>query len=400
MNAKLNINKQKFTETLKTAGADNKKLADAIVEVLTSAEVEMETDDKWPLWAQFTLAMTILLLACLLMVGLPLLSAHYIGGIACDGEGACGTIASEVLLSMVATLLGLTTLTISGIFLFMTFRIDRGVKLKTESVAKGETAKFIDKNLKEKFNEKFNEKFKDSEEKFNNLERKFIEKFKDSEEKFIEKFKDSEEKFNNLERKFIEKFKDSEEKFIEKFKDSEEKFNNLERKFIEKFKDWESLERKFIEKFKDWESLERKFNEKFKDLERKFNEKFKDLERKFNEKFNNLEKNLDDEADKFNKESSACSAEIRSKTENFIASNKKMIEDCVSEKISDEMVRMELSKLLKKEAFQISILEVARELVEKSSKDPKENRALIQELIHELKKLSRGTSPWWKFKRD
>ena len=79
-----------------------------------------------------TLALTALAFGGLLMVGMPLLLAGYLGKVTGDADGL------HVWGPMIATLLGLTTMTVAGIFLFMTFRIDRGVKLKATEVARDE----------------------------------------------------------------------------------------------------------------------------------------------------------------------------------------------------------------------------------------------------------------------
>ena len=68
-----------------------------------------------------------------LLVGLPVLSAVMLGG-------AAGTEPREIWTPMIAVLVGLTTVTVSGIFLFMTFRIDRGTRRTAKRTAQ-KTAK-------------------------------------------------------------------------------------------------------------------------------------------------------------------------------------------------------------------------------------------------------------------
>ena len=82
-------------------------------------------DRPLPWVARFILFVLILLLAAF-MIGLPVWSVQRYG--ATTGIDLWGPV--------VATLLGLTTMTVSGIFVFMTFRIDRGTKLKAEWTAK------------------------------------------------------------------------------------------------------------------------------------------------------------------------------------------------------------------------------------------------------------------------
>ena len=82
-------------------------------------------DDRLPWVARFVLFLLVLLLAAF-MIGLPVWSVQRYG--ATTGIDLWGPV--------VAMLLGLTTMTISGIFVFMTFRIDRGTKLRAEWTAK------------------------------------------------------------------------------------------------------------------------------------------------------------------------------------------------------------------------------------------------------------------------
>ena len=81
----------------------------------------------WPWWGELLLAVSALAVIGILLIGLPVWSATQFSG---------GVAASDVWIPMMAVLVGLTTITVSGIFLFMTFRIDRGTKLQAEWTAK------------------------------------------------------------------------------------------------------------------------------------------------------------------------------------------------------------------------------------------------------------------------
>lgn len=81
-------------------------------------------NDRLPWVARFVLFLSILLLAAFMMV-LPVWSVQRYG--ATSGIDLWGPV--------MATLVGLTTMTISGIFVFMTFRIDRGAKLTAARTA-------------------------------------------------------------------------------------------------------------------------------------------------------------------------------------------------------------------------------------------------------------------------
>ena len=88
-----------------------------------------ENAKSWPVGYQFTLALFGLIFVGFLWVGLPVLSTLKFGqGVAVGEIGLWAP--------MIATLLALTTMTVTAIFLFMTFRIDRGTRLKAEETAK------------------------------------------------------------------------------------------------------------------------------------------------------------------------------------------------------------------------------------------------------------------------
>ena len=82
---------------------------------------------RWPWWGQFLLAVIALSIACVLLIWLPM----EIGSKTRNDTG-------NTLTTFIAVLVGLTTMTISGMFLFMTFRIDRGARLEAQRVAEKE----------------------------------------------------------------------------------------------------------------------------------------------------------------------------------------------------------------------------------------------------------------------
>ena len=87
---------------------------------------------SWPWGAQFIFALFALLFIGFLWVGLPVISTLKFGGNVPVNE-------SGLWEPMVASMLGITTMTITAIFLFMTFRIDRGTKREAREEAR-ETA--------------------------------------------------------------------------------------------------------------------------------------------------------------------------------------------------------------------------------------------------------------------
>ena len=93
-----------------------------------AGEQTKDSRGEWPWWAQFILAMFAMLLVALFLIGLP-----YAMTVAIDSQKDLD--ASKVWTAMIPTLLGLTTMTISGIFVFMTFRIDRGARAEARKTA-------------------------------------------------------------------------------------------------------------------------------------------------------------------------------------------------------------------------------------------------------------------------
>ena len=84
---------------------------------------------RWPWWGQFLLAVIALVTASGLLIFMPVLSASQVAG-----DGGAGGLA--VWGPMFSVLIGITSMTITGIFVFMTFRIDRGARAEAREVAK------------------------------------------------------------------------------------------------------------------------------------------------------------------------------------------------------------------------------------------------------------------------
>lgn len=98
---------------------------------------QSQKQEEWPLWVLLILIVVAFGAAATLIIGLPIWNAVQFARFG----GNYGDAWSP----MIAVLVGLTTMTISGIFVFMTFRIDRGAKLEAQQTAE-KTAK---KTLKE-----------------------------------------------------------------------------------------------------------------------------------------------------------------------------------------------------------------------------------------------------------
>ena len=99
--------------------------------------------DDWPKWSKPVFALSAMILLGGVWIGIPLMSAWKLG---IDSAQAGVQLDYE---PMIATLVAMTTATIAGIFVFMTFRIDRGTRLKAERVAKEK----VDEIVKKKFAE-------------------------------------------------------------------------------------------------------------------------------------------------------------------------------------------------------------------------------------------------------
>lgn len=93
-------------------------------------EFEQKNDNptRWPWWGQLILAIVALATACGLLIVIP----AYIAPKAIVGGAK---VTNLPFTTLVVVFIGLTTMTISAMFLFMTFRIDRGTKATAERVA-------------------------------------------------------------------------------------------------------------------------------------------------------------------------------------------------------------------------------------------------------------------------
>ena len=109
---------------------------------------------KWPWGAEFALALCAMVLAALFLIGLP-----YVVTIAVDGANVPESPgAAKAWNAIVPSLLGLTTMTISGIFLFMTLRIDRGAKAEARDAAEDKVKEIIESQVKTQLDKLLEEK--------------------------------------------------------------------------------------------------------------------------------------------------------------------------------------------------------------------------------------------------
>ena len=101
-----------------------------------------ETSRPWPWWGQFLLALAALGVASWLLIYMPTMSADRV--VAATGKDKVDGLV--VWGPMFAVLIGITAMTITGIFIFMTFRIDRGAREVARKVAREEAQREIKKS--------------------------------------------------------------------------------------------------------------------------------------------------------------------------------------------------------------------------------------------------------------
>ena len=126
---------------------------------------------QWPWQAQFAALLFALAIAAFLIV-LPVLVVRVL-----DAEYAFSS-ESDLWAAMIAILLGLTTMTVSGVFVFMTFRIDRGARLEAQKTAEKEAKKAMEKygkgvvdNLKKELKDQFTESKQKINELYSNVQK-------------------------------------------------------------------------------------------------------------------------------------------------------------------------------------------------------------------------------------
>ena len=97
--------------------------------------------EDWPKWSKPVFALSAMILLGGVWIGIPLLSALKFIEPNLQSEGQVNY------QPMMAVLIAMSTATIAGIFVFMTFRIDRGTRLKAERVAKDKINEVVDTEL-------------------------------------------------------------------------------------------------------------------------------------------------------------------------------------------------------------------------------------------------------------
>ena len=96
--------------------------------------------EEWPDWAKPVMALAAMILLGGAWIGVPSLMAWELMQRSLD----LGKATYEPIITV---LVAMTTATIAGVFLFMTFRIDRGTRLRAEKVAKKVAKEEIEKGI-------------------------------------------------------------------------------------------------------------------------------------------------------------------------------------------------------------------------------------------------------------
>ena len=113
-------------------------------------------NDWWPWWGQLLLALAAMVLAGILLIGLPL----FIANLNFTEDRNQSNL--DIWQTMITPLIGLTTMTISGIFVFMTFRIDRGARAEAIRTAQKVTEQYIERNIKKAVDEQLKAQFQEA----------------------------------------------------------------------------------------------------------------------------------------------------------------------------------------------------------------------------------------------
>ena len=164
--------------------------------------------EDWPKWSKPVFALSAMILLGGVWIGIPLMSAWKLG---IDSAHADVQWDYE---PMIAALVAMTTATIAGIFVFMTFRIDRGTRLKAERVAKEKA----DEIVKEKFDD-FEKRSKEKMSKFDGDSKCKLDHFEKLSTDAVGKLGEAaRSKFCEFDRGAKSKFKEFEERLDESTK--------------------------------------------------------------------------------------------------------------------------------------------------------------------------------------
>lgn len=171
---------------------------------------------EWPWWAQFFLALFAMILAALFLIGLPY-SVMIAVAERSVNPGAAGAWAA-----MIPVLIGFTTMTISGIFVFMTFRIDRGAKAEARAeakkVAKKEVKDIIGAEVKSQMKKKLKTLLSEAERRADNHVTKVDQQM---EARYDASDKRMEARISSFEERLTDRFEDADVRIKERVTDAD-----------------------------------------------------------------------------------------------------------------------------------------------------------------------------------
>ena len=246
--------------------------------------------EDWPWWAQFFLALFAMALVALFLIGLP-----YVMTVAFEHSGNRGT--TEAWTAMVPALLGLTTMTISGIFVFMTFRIDRGAKAEARAAAE-EIAKESVKNIftnpaeSEEVRKWQEHLFKEMARQMANRIEKMDQRVEAQEKEFVEKMDQRIEKMDQRIEKMDQRIETQEKEFVEKMEKMDQRmeaqYDASNQRIAMRVS---SIDDRLKERFDDADD---RLKERFDDADGRIGARVEDAENRIEWRFDWLERNADE----------------------------------------------------------------------------------------------------------
>ena len=211
-------------------------------------------------------------LVALFLIGLP-----YIMTATFERSGNRG--AAEAWTAMVPALLGLTTMTISGIFVFMTFRIDRGAKAEARAAAEKIAKKSVDNIFKNPGVDSEAQKWRNAVVKEMDQRLKEMDQHMEAREnKFVDKMDQQIKEMEAREGKFVDKMDQG-------IKETEKRMEARENEFVKKLDQWlEARDGASDQRMAmRVSSIDERLKERFDDADGRLKERFDDADKRINE---------------------------------------------------------------------------------------------------------------------
>ena len=194
---------------------------------------------EWPWWAQFFLAVIAMALAALFLIGLP----YYVMSAENWRNPGTATAPSGAWTAMIPVLIGFTTMTISGIFLFMTFRIDRGAKAEARDTAKKVAEDIIGEKVQSEMKKQLGARLIDAKQRADihfaevdrRMEARYAEVDRRMEARYDVSDKRMEARISSFDERLTVRFEDADERIKERFKDADERIKERFEDAAERF---------------------------------------------------------------------------------------------------------------------------------------------------------------------